>query len=61
LQHETTFTADLLELEQYTTPIQVDPGGQLYDNDNDRGLFFIENGVMVSNGDHFEVKLVLSV
>lgn len=49
-QHGTTFAKDLAGLEDYTTPIELEPNESLYDSPSrpERGLFFIEKGVMVS-------------
>jgi CRP-like cAMP-binding protein len=48
LQHETNSNQELEELGSYTKLVQLEPGEILYeDQDFDRGLFFIEEGVMV--------------
>lgn len=48
-QHETAYAKDLKDLQEYTTVVDVAPGDALYDAlDLDRGLFFIEHGIMVS-------------
>lgn len=48
-QHQTSFAEELSELETYTTTIDFNPGDQLYEDTNmDRGLFFVEYGIMAS-------------
>jgi hypothetical protein len=51
VQHKTSFMNDLLPLEQHMTTIDIDTGDLVYDDDMpmDRGLFFIERGVVVSD------------
>jgi hypothetical protein len=39
---------ELIALQEHTTLVEVEPGEHLYNNDIDRGLFFIESGIMVS-------------
>lgn len=49
MQHETNFASELVDLETFTTLVEVTPGELLYGSDyRERGLFFIESGVMVS-------------
>ena len=51
-QHQTSFANELSELERYTTEIDFQPGDQLYENpDMERGLFFVEYGIMASSAD----------
>ncbi|CAB9499496.1 solute carrier family 26 [Seminavis robusta] len=47
-QHGSNFAKDLASLEEHTTPIELTPGESLYDSPSmpERGLFFIEKGVM---------------
>ena len=49
-QHGTNFALELASVEDYTTPIQLEPNESLYDSTSrpERGLFFIEEGVLVS-------------
>jgi hypothetical protein len=48
-KHGTSFARALAGLEEYTVPIELVPGESLYDSLSrpERGLFFIEKGVMV--------------
>jgi CRP-like cAMP-binding protein len=42
---------ELVALQEHTTLVEVEPGEHLYNQDDiDRGLFFIESGIMVSYG-----------
>lgn len=45
----TNFSDDLAGLEDFTTPIELEPNESLYDSPSrpERGLFFIERGVLV--------------
>jgi hypothetical protein len=43
---------ELVALQEHTTLVEVQPGEHLYNDGIDRGLFFIESGIMVSYG-HF--------
>lgn len=49
LQHGTRYTPQLSKLEEYTTPIELQPNESLYESTSlpGRGLFFIEQGVLV--------------
>ena len=49
-QHGTNFAKDLANIEEYTTPIELKPNESLYDSPSrpERGLFFIEEGILVS-------------
>jgi hypothetical protein len=49
-QHNTKYLAELLDLQEHTSLIEIAPGDVLYDDNRgmDRGLFFVESGVMVS-------------
>jgi len=48
-QHGTDFAHSLAELDEYTTPIVLEPNESLYDSASlpERGLFFIEEGILV--------------
>mmetsp|Transcript_40893 Transcript_40893/g.98619 ORF Transcript_40893/g.98619 Transcript_40893/m.98619 type:complete len:203 (-) Transcript_40893:1311-1919(-) len=48
IQHKERFAVDLLPLQQFTHVIEIKSGDRLYSNTDDieRGLFFIESGVM---------------
>lgn len=52
-QHGIMFTSDLLGLEKYCTPVEIEVGESLYHSnggvvsDDNRGLFFIETGLLV--------------
>jgi hypothetical protein len=61
-QHDTKYSADLLDLEEYTTAIEVEPGDVLYDDnhDMDRGLFFVESGVMVGHVERINVCVTIA-
>jgi hypothetical protein len=39
---------ELVALQEHTTLVEIEPGEHLYNNGIDRGLFFIESGIMVS-------------
>lgn len=47
-QHGTDFAKKLANIEEYTTPIDLEPNESLYDSASrpERGLFFIEEGVL---------------
>lgn len=51
-QHGQQFAQDLAELEAYVTPLHLEPGDRLFECDGgfvedcDRGLFFIESGML---------------
>lgn len=46
-QHDTKYAKDLMALKDYTIQIEVEPGEMLYEDKHlDRGLFFIEHGIM---------------
>ena len=51
-QHGDNFSADLVDFQDYTRLLTLCPGDRLYGEssspDHDRGLFFIEEGIMVS-------------
>ena len=50
-QHGDRFSIGLVGLQEYTTLVELDPGDRLYGNEStgtiERGLFFIECGIMV--------------
>lgn len=47
-EHDTSFCGDLIDIEEYTKIIDLQPGDLLYENQNlERGLFFIEFGLLV--------------
>lgn len=52
LQHGKDFAEDLIDLHTYTTPVVLEPGDILFQchggliDDEERGLFFIESGMM---------------
>ena len=48
-QHGTDFAHTLEKLDEYTTPILLEPNESLYDSASlpERGLFFIEEGILV--------------
>ena len=50
-QHGDRFSRKLVGLQEYTTLVELDPGDRLYGNEStgtiERGLFFIECGIMV--------------
>ena len=50
-QHGSSFAVELANIEEYTTPIELEPNESLYDSTSrpERGLFFIEEGVLVSD------------
>jgi STAS domain len=49
VQHNISFATELSELRSYATLLDIDPGDELYEENNDeRGLFFIEHGILVS-------------
>lgn len=50
-QHGSNFAVDLASIEEYTTPIELEPNESLYDSTSrpERGLFFVEEGVLVSD------------
>jgi len=49
-QHLTSFANELGDLEQFTTTLDIEPGDHLYEDPSmERGLFFIEYGIMVSD------------
>lgn len=57
LQHETTSLKDLAALEKYTKLIELEPGGVLYDSVTcERGLFFVEDGLLVSDQSHHNAR-----
>jgi len=47
-KHGNGFSMELVALQEHTTLVEVEPGEHLYNNGIDRGLFFIESGIMVS-------------
>ena len=53
LQHGDNFSTALLALQEHTTVVELQPNERLYSDgessDIERGLFFIEIGVMVSS------------
>ena len=65
-QHGLNFAPHLLGLEKYTTSVEIEAGRYLYEskggmvNDNHRGLFFIEMGLLVSQCPFKLCKLPLS-
>ena len=52
-EHGQNFSIDLLDWQDHTQLVELEPGDQLYkaneSDDMERGLFFIESGVLVSN------------
>jgi STAS domain len=49
VQHNTKFATALSGLREYSTALELVPGDELYEENNDeRGLFFIEHGILVS-------------
>lgn len=49
VQHNTKFATELSGLREYSTALELVPGDELYEENNDeRGLFFIEHGILVS-------------
>ena len=55
-QHQTSFAQELSKLETYTTAIDLEHGDQLYEDTNmDRGLFFIEYGIMASENNFCDI------
>lgn len=49
VQHNTKFATELYGLREYATTLDLVPGDELYEENNDeRGLFFIEHGILVS-------------
>jgi STAS domain len=48
VQHDTKFATELWDLRKYATILELSPGDELYEENNDeRGLFFIEHGILV--------------
>ena len=51
-EHEQNFSSDLLDWQEHTQLVELQPGDQLYkareSDEMERGLFFIESGVLVS-------------
>jgi hypothetical protein len=60
-QHDTKYSADLLDLQEHTRAIEVEPGDVLYDDNHamDRGIFFVESGVMVGPVERMKVGVLL--
>ena len=47
VQHNTNFATELCDFRQYATTLDLVPGDELYEENNDqRGFFFIEHGIL---------------
>lgn len=62
MQHDTSFADCLRGLEQFTELVIVEPGQILYEHHNvDRGLFFIEEGIMVGGIDSSDLHIFYAI